>query len=480
MKEGYQLVIGLEIHIQLQTARKLFATESSGFIEEPNKHISPITWAHPGVLPQLNRQALRLAIRMGLATHCAIDRFSRFARKHYFYPDLPKGFQRTQSDQPICREGYLDLKVGGEWQQISIERIHLEEDAGKSIHDQDPAFSFVDLNRAGTPLLELVTRPEIHSIEAALAFLAEVRRIVRYHGVSDGDMEKGNLRCDANISLRPSPEAPLGTRVEIKNLNSFSFLQRAIEVEISRQTALLEAGKPVMRETRAFDPKTGTTLSLRSKEEAQDYRYLTEPDLPPLHLPEAWLEEEASQLLELPMARFRRYTETISEAEALTLIESLAMSQYLDNTTACGSSLQAAANWMLGPLSALARTGQWDWEQPAFPPSELAALIELVETRQVSHHDAKERLLPALLDPGHAPAALLSEQLGIRMVSQQNRIQEVIQAVMQENPDEVQRYRQGKKALVGFFVGKVMKELGGGVDPKEVNQVVMAQLSAPA
>lgn len=476
MKTSWQIVIGLEIHIQMQTERKLFSTEVSGFSDNPNSQISVITWAHPGVLPQLNEKAVKLAVRMGLATHCEIDQVCRFARKHYFYPDLPKGYQRTQSDQPICKEGYLDIKTGDEWKRIGIERIHMEEDAGKSIHDQDPASSFVDLNRAGTPLLELVTRPELRSIDEAVAFLAEIRRIARYHGVSDGDMEKGNLRCDANVSLRKSESDPLGTRVEVKNLNSFSFLQKAILFEVNRQSSLLERGLSVTQETRAFDSRNGTTLSMRNKEDAQDYRYLTEPDLPALSIPDEWLRTERQHLVELPLARYKRYTEEfeLGEAEATTLIEQIGMTDYLEAMIAAAAAPKSAANWLLGPVSS--SLDQPAWAELAISPKTMAELVSAIDDGSVSHHDGKDKLLPALLaDPGSSPDQL-ADKMGLKLVSQAGKIEKIMQAVMDANPDEVKRYQGGKKGLQGFFVGKVMRELRGGADPREVNQVVREML----
>ncbi len=480
MKEPYQIVIGLEIHIQMLTRRKLFSTESAGQTTSPNTQVSVITWAHPGVLPQLNTEALRLGVRMGLATHCEIDRHSRFARKHYFYPDLPKGYQRTQSDRPLCREGYLDIWVDRAWQRIAIERIHVEEDAGKSIHDQDLSASFVDLNRAGTPLLELVTRPELHSIQAAVSFLAEIRRMVRYLGVSDGDMEKGNLRCDVNVSLRANAQAKLGTRVEVKNINSFSFLQRAIEFEVARQTKLLDAGASVQQETRAFDARNGSTLPMRSKENVQDYRYFIEPDLPPLNLPEQWLKEARALVVTLPMARWKVYTESygIGESEAMALVEDRHLSDLLESSIAEGCPPRPAANWLLGPISAALHQTTWTWEQIPLSPAALAELIDLVETGAVSHHDAKEKLLPALLATPSLSASALADHLGIRLVSQAGKIAEIMQAIMAAHPEEVHRYRAGKKGLLGFFVGKVMRELGGGADPKEVNLGVVAGLES--
>lgn len=476
MKTSWQIVIGLEVHIQMQTERKLFSTEVSGFSDNPNSQISVITWAHPGVLPQLNEHAVKLAVRMGLATHCEIDQKCRFARKHYFYPDLPKGYQRTQSDQPICKEGYLDIHAEGAWKRIGIERIHMEEDAGKSIHDQDPTSSFVDLNRAGTPLLELVTRPEIHSIEEAVAFLAEIRRIARYHGVSDGDMEKGNLRCDANISLRKSDSDPLGTRVEVKNLNSFSFLQKAILFEVNRQSSLLERGKSVVQETRAFDSRNGTTLSMRNKEDAQDYRYLTEPDLPALSIPDEWLQTERQHLVELPLARYKRYTEEfgLGEAEATTLIEQVGMTNYLEAMITASAAPKSAANWLLGPVSAL--LDQASWDGLGVSPQTMAELVSLIDEGSVSHHDGKDKLLPAIMKAPESSPEQLADDMGLKLVSQAGKIETIMQGVMDANPDEVKRYRGGKKGLQGFFVGKVMRELRGGADPKEVNQVVREML----
>ena len=475
---GYQPVIGLEIHVQLNTRSKVFATEDFVFGGPPNAYVSPISLAHPGALPSLNQACIEQTIKLGLATHCEIDRYCYFARKNYFYPDLPKGYQLSQDQRPLCTDGYLDVpQADGQLRRVTLERIHLEEDAGKSIHDLDPVDSLIDLNRAGTGLAEVVTRPDLRSAAEAGALLAEMRRLVRYLEVSDANMEEGNLRCDANVSVMPTGATQYGTRVEIKNLNSISNLIRAVTYEIGRQIDLLESGQAVVQETRTWDPATQQTLPMRDKEMAADYRYFPEPDLLPLHLSADLLHDLGAGLPELPTARFQRYVAAgIAINEAFTLIEQRAFSDYFEALQARVGDPKAAANWLLGPVrSHLNATGE---DIAGFPvaPAALAALMALVDQGQVSLPAAREQVFPALVAaPATSPLAL-AQQLGVMLESQASALAEAMDALMAAHPDEVARFQAGKKQLQGFFVGQLMRQFRGKADPQEVNAVVRQKL----
>jgi aspartyl-tRNA(Asn)/glutamyl-tRNA(Gln) amidotransferase subunit B len=352
MEQRYETVVGLEVHIQLSTKTKLFCGDSAAYGGSPNTHISPITLAHPGTLPVLNKTAVEFAIKLGLALGCDITRHSFFDRKHYFYPDLPKGYQTSQSRSPVCMGGQLKVSVGGEEKFVQIHHIHLEEDAGKSIHDADPQYTCIDLNRAGVPLLELVTEPVIRSSEEAYAFLTNLRKLVRWTGICDGNMEEGSLRCDANISIRPVGQNELGTKVEVKNLNSIRNVRRAIDAEVERQTKMLDNGEIIIQQTRGYDADTNTTTGQRDKEEANDYRYLPCPDLPPFEISDAWLSEVRDMLPELPETLFEKYTTALGlpaqDAEVLT--EEKSLSDYFNQLVKETPHIKAAANWLLGPI----------------------------------------------------------------------------------------------------------------------------------
>ncbi|MDX2282815.1 MAG: Asp-tRNA(Asn)/Glu-tRNA(Gln) amidotransferase subunit GatB [Bacteroidia bacterium] len=483
MKDRYQPVIGLEIHIQLLTERKMFAPEGFAFASAPNTWISAVTLAHPGALPAPNRAAVGHALRLGLALGCEIDQTCYFSRKNYFYPDLPKGYQLSQDDRPICRHGSVEFPMpDGSIRAIALERIHLEEDAGKSLHDQSPDETFIDLNRAGVGLLELVTRPELHSAEEAGALLAEIRRTVRRLGVGDGNMEAGSLRCDANVSVKRPEDPQLGVRVEVKNINSISFLIRAIQFEIGRQIGLLEAGQAVQRETRTWDVASQRTLSMRVKETADDYRYFPEPDLQPLRIPDAHLEEVRRSLPELPAARFQRYRRELALPvnEALTLAEDPVFSDYFEALRPHAGDDRLAANWMLGPV----RSWLNDQQLPpgGFPvqPAMLGQLIALVHAGRISHHLAREQAFPALLAQPDLDLERYVQQLDPGQAgSLTSALETAMQALMAQFPDEVKRYRGGKKGLIGFFVGHLMKQTGGKAQPAEANAVAKRLLESP-
>jgi aspartyl-tRNA(Asn)/glutamyl-tRNA(Gln) amidotransferase subunit B len=480
MFRGYEAVIGLEIHAQLSTASKIFSSDAVGFAGAPNTRISPLSLGLPGVLPVLNQRAVELAILMGLATHCQIAEHCHFARKNYFYPDLPKGYQISQDNTPICRGGYLAIRTGerGEKQHVGITRIHLEEDAGKSLHDQDPFESLIDLNRAGVGLIEIVSEPDMRTPEQAAAYVGEVRKLVRYLGVCDGNMEEGNLRVDVNVSVR-KPGTPLGTRTETKNVNSISNVSKAIAYEIDRQINLLEAGEAVQQQTRTWDAVAGKTTLLRDKETADDYRYFAEPDLQPLHIGPDLLERLRAQLPSLPEALYTRYTQELglSDFDAGLLTEGKTYSDYYEAVLQHTENPRAAANWMNGPIKSY--LNEYAIELEAFPlsPETLGQLIHLIDAGKISHSAAKDQLWPALLQqPSAAPDALATE-MDLLLETNTAQLTVMIAEVLTQNPDKVAAYRSGKTGLLGFFVGQIMRASGGKADPKVINELILQSLA---
>lgn len=476
MSAAYEVVVGLEVHIQLLTHSKLFCADATGFGAAPNTQVSPISLAHPGTLPMLNAQAVELAIRLGLALQCRIAPHSHFDRKHYFYPDLPKGYQTSQLTQPILEGGFVHTPLGS----VPIHHIHLEEDAGKSIHDADPDYSCIDLNRAGMPLLELVTDPAIRSSDEAFAFLTELRRLVRWLQVCDGNMEEGSLRCDANISIRPTGSTTLGTKVEVKNLNSIRNVKRAIDAEVARQIALVSSGGRVVQETRGYDAASNTTLPQREKEEANDYRYFPCPDLPPFTCTPAQIAAIAASMPALPQALQQKFTTQyqlpLQDAQVLTEERSLA--HYFEELLAAGAAPKPAANWLIGPVKNWMNETQQDIEAFPLPARRLAAVIALVQEGTVNFSMAATRLLPALLaQPAEDPAALAA-QLGI--VQQRNTadLDTWVNEVLQAMPDKVKEYQKGKKGLIGLFVGEVKKRSKGQADPQAVTKLLEEKLNA--
>ncbi|MEZ4776864.1 MAG: Asp-tRNA(Asn)/Glu-tRNA(Gln) amidotransferase subunit GatB [Bacteroidia bacterium] len=479
IRAQYQTVIGLEIHVQLLTNSKIFAQEGFSFGSLPNHHVSVITMAHPGALPSINRRCIDHAVKIGLATHCQINRNSFFARKNYFYPDLPKGYQMSQDTDPICTHGFIDIRTeSGSQQKIRIGRIHLEEDAGKSLHDQDPHISMIDLNRAGVGLVEIVTEPDLRSAEDAATLLAEIRRLVRFLEISDGNMEEGSLRCDANISVMPVGSETLGTRVEVKNMNSFNHLTRAILYESERQIALIEAGGKVVQETRTWDVNTQKTSPMRQKETADDYRYFPEPDLLPLGLTEEYIEKIRSEIPRLPQELYLEYTESLQIAhnEAMTLTEQKNFADYFEAIRKLTPFEKEASNWLLGPVRAwLNDSGK---EIGDFPISteKLADLIRLVQEDKISNHAARDQVFPIMLvRPEESPLAIAGE-LNILLESKQDEVENAMIALMNQFPQETTRYRSGKKGLKGFFVGHIMRQFQGKASPREVNDVVERML----
>ncbi|MBU3744763.1 MAG: Asp-tRNA(Asn)/Glu-tRNA(Gln) amidotransferase subunit GatB, partial [Sediminibacterium sp.] len=466
--QQYEVVIGLEIHAQLATNSKLFCGDSNEFGGEPNTRISAISLAHPGTLPKTNKKAVELAVKLGLAIGCNIEQYNFFARKNYFYPDLPKGYQISQHTSPICKGGELIIETSTGKRSVKLNRIHLEEDAGKSLHDQHPTQTYIDLNRAGTPLVEIVTEPNIYSAEEAGQFVSEIRKLVRWLGVSDGNMEEGSLRCDANISLRPVGTEVLGTKVEVKNLNSIRHVKKAIEFEISRMTELLLQGKTIIQQTRSYDAGKDITFALRDKEEANDYRYFPDPDLAPFTLSDEYLHAIKQSIPELPNALFNRLIQLpgITEYDAHQLTDDIETARYFDAVAACSQHTKAIANWITGPIR------QWRNENQqgpaAFPvsPPRLAELIELVESAQVNFSTAVSKLLPAMLKENDAPL-LLAEKMNLLQNANELDLIAWVEEVLLSNPDKVSEYKKGKKGLLGLFVGEIKKISKGKADPQQ-------------
>jgi aspartyl-tRNA(Asn)/glutamyl-tRNA(Gln) amidotransferase subunit B len=470
----YDIVIGLEVHAQLLTRSKLFSGASTAFGAEPNTHTRPLCLGLPGVLPVVNAQAVELAMRAGLALECRVNEKSEWSRKHYFYPDLPKGYQVTQYEFPICEWG--QLKLGPEFSEraIRIRRIHLEEDAGKLIHAG--RVSLVDLNRAGTPLIEIVSEPDLTSSAEAVDYLKRLRELLVFLGVNDGNMEEGSFRCDANVSVKKKGTPTLGTRCELKNLNSFRFIQRAIEVEAARHVELLEGGGRIEQETRLFDPDRGETRAMRSKEDAHDYRYFPEPDLPLLRLEGAHIAQVKAALPELPEARRQRYVRALGlpayDAEVLT--GSRAMSELFDRCVALGLEAKKVSNWFMGELSRLLNEHQTTADQVRFTPAQFKELLAAVDGNVISANAAKE-VFAELFATGQSPVDIIAAK-GLAQVSDTGAIEAVIDEVMAANPKNVESWRAGRSQILGFFVGQVMKAMKGKGNPKLINELLTKKL----
>ncbi len=479
--DDFQLVMGLEVHAQLLTKSKIFCGCSTSFGGEPNSHTCPVCLGLPGVLPSLNAKVVEFAIRTGLALGSEVQSKSIWARKNYFYPDLPKGYQISQYELPVCRGGSVDVTVDGVEKRVRLVRIHMEEDAGKNLHDVSAdGSSGVDLNRAGVPLLEIVSEPDIRSIDEAVEYLKELRAILMYLGVNDGNLEEGSFRCDANVSVMPRGATALGTRCEIKNMNSFRFLRQAVDYEARRQVGILEGGGRVDQETRLFDPQRGETRSMRSKEEAHDYRYFPEPDLPPLAVGAAWVAEIRATLPELPRARARRYRDELglSDYDARLLTADRAVADFFEATLEhAGRRPEAAkkvANWLNGEAARLANetgTAPGAWK---LTPSSLSSLIRLVDSGTVGGPGAKQ-VFEEAFRTGADPARVVDER-GLAQVSDEGAIEAAVAKVVAESPAEVERYRAGNQKLLGFFVGKVMKETKGKANPALVNALLKKKL----
>ncbi|MFN4234313.1 MAG: Asp-tRNA(Asn)/Glu-tRNA(Gln) amidotransferase subunit GatB [Bacteroidia bacterium] len=481
MTDKYEAVIGLEIHIQLNTLSKAYSSDSTEFGNLPNTNVSVISLGHPGTLPKANKKVIEYAVKLGLACNCKITEFNGYARKNYFYADLPKGYQITQDKTPICTGGYITIKnKDGVEKRIHLTRIHMEEDAGKSLHDQDPYDTLIDLNRAGVPLLEMVSEPEIKSGEEAYQYVTEVRKLVRYLEICDGNMEEGSMRCDANISIMPKGSKVFGTKVEVKNMNSIRNVQRAIEYEIKRQAELLEKGEKIIQETRSFDAVSGTTFSLRSKEGADDYRYFPEPDLQPVIVTEEYKQKIKSTLPPLPDELFKKYTETfkLSTYDAAVLTESKEIALYFEELIKYCNNYKAAANWVMGEIKSYLNERALHINNFPLSPQTIASLINLIEEGKVSHSTASQKIFPLLIEnPSKLPLEIAQEN-NLIQESNADSILPMIEEVLAKYPEKVEEYKAGKKGLLGLFVGEVMKLSKGKADPKLTNQLVREKLES--
>lgn len=475
---NFEIVVGLEIHIQLKTESKLFAPDPNIFGAEPNQNVSFITTGYPGVLPKINKKAVEMAVKMGLATNCEISPYCYFDRKNYHYPDLPKGFQTTQDNLPICTKGWLNLEVDGKTKKVQINRIHMEEDAGKSIHDQHTTMSEIDLNRAGTPLLELVTEPDIRSGEEARTFVAAVRQIAQYIGVSDGNMQEGSLRCDANVSVRLKGTDVLNNRVEIKNVNSLRNIKRAIEHEAANQIKLMQQGQTVLQQTKGFDAKAGTTFVQRSKEMAFDYRYFPEPDLMPIEVKEDWLNEIKTHMPQLPEAAQKELQNEygLSEYQAKVISAEKEMVVYFKEVAEKNINYSAIANWLSGSIKSYINENNIYINALPLSPKNLANLIKAVDDKTLSNSLANSKLLPALLNDANLTVEYAIKSLNLRQSTNTNEIEQIIDTVLNNNTDKVAAFKKGRKGLLGFFVGAVMKQMKAA-DPALVNKILTDKLN---
>ena len=472
----YEAVIGLEVHVQLQTETKIFCSCSTTFGAPPNTHSCPVCVGMPGVLPVLNRKVVEFAMKTALATHCEIAPFSVFARKHYFYPDLPKGYQISQYDLPLAERGWVEIAINGQARSIGITRIHLEEDAGKLIHDENRPVSYVDLNRTGVPLIEIVSEPDIRSPEEAASYLKKVRQQVRYLEISDGNMEEGSLRCDANISLRPVGREDFGVRAELKNMNSFRNVQKALEFEIRRQTALLLDGHEIVQETRLWDAAKGVTVTMRGKEEAHDYRYFPDPDLVPVEIDNAWMDSVKAELPELPDAKCARFEEQygLSDYDAGVLTASKSLADYFEECVALFPSPKIVSNWVMVELFRLLKQQDREIDACPIPPAGLAELLKLIDDGTISGKMAKD-ILGQAYDSKKSPKEIVEEQ-GVAQVSDESALSAVVKQVVEAHPKEVEKCKAGKTKILGFLVGQVMKETKGQANPQKVNELLQKAL----
>ena len=472
----YEVVIGLEIHAELSTQSKAFCGCSTKFGAAPNTQCCPVCIGMPGALPVINKRALEYTVKAGLALNCSIARYTKIDRKNYFYPDLPRACQISQYDVPVCQNGYLDIAVNGSTRRIGINRIHLEEDAGKLLHDQYADSTLVDLNRSGVPLIEIVTEPDLRSAEEAKAFLETLRSILRYIDVSDCKMEEGSLRCDVNISVRPEGQKEFGVRTEMKNLNSFRAVYRAIEYEANRQITILEEGGTVLRETRRWDDGVGKSFSMRAKEHAQDYRYFPEPDLPAIEIDDRWVEEIRKQIPELPAQKQRRYVEEygLPEYDAGILTSSRDLADYFESCVKLYENPKAISNWLMGDFLRLVNEKNMEISSVPVTAESLVKLLKLVDSKVISGPIAKT-VFEEMFNTGKDPEAIVEEK-GLKQISDRDELVNVIKKVLAENPKSVEDYKKGKKKALGFLVGQTMKATKGKANPQLVNEILLEEL----
>ncbi len=477
--DKYETVIGLECHIQLLTKTKMYSNDVAEYGALPNTNISVVTLGHPGTLPVVNSKAIEFAVKLGIAVNANIREENQFARKNYFYADLPKGYQITQDKTPICNGGFITAKLkDGSTKKINLTRIHMEEDAGKSLHDIDPFETLIDLNRAGTPLLEIVTEPDFRSGEEAYAYLTEVRKLVRYLDICDGNMEEGSLRCDANISVMLKGAKEFGKKVEVKNMNSFRNVQRAIDFEIKRQIDLIEEGKLIAGETRSFDAVKGITFSLRSKENANDYRYFPEPDLQPVFVTQEYINKIKKDLPVLPDELFNLYTKTykLTEYDALQLIDLKEVAAYYNKLVKFTKNYKSAANWLMGPIKAWLNERALTISEFTLAPEKIAEIITLIDDGKLSNAAAAQSIFPELMNNQTKTAEQIAKELDLLQNSNSGELQSIIDSALSKFPEKVTEYKNGKVGLLGMFVGEAMKLSKGKADPKLLNQLVKETL----
>lgn len=481
IEHQYEAVIGLEVHVQLSTLSKAFCSDSASFGNLPNQNISAVSLGLPGALPLCNEKIIRYATKLGLAVKSKINRYNFFDRKNYFYADLPKGYQITQDNQPICMGGQLKIRLeNGIEKEIILNRIHMEEDAGKSIHDIDDKYSLIDLNRAGVPLLEVVTEPMISSGEEAAAYLSELRKLVRYLDICDGNMEEGSMRCDANVSIRIKGDKTLGNRCEVKNLNSIKNVQKAIEHEIKRQIKLVSKGERIEQNTLNFDAVTGQTSPLRSKEMANDYRYFPEPDLLPLVLSDDFLNEVKREMPVLPEELYQKFTSEMNlpSYDALVLTSEKNMADYFIEVTKHTSHYKMASNWIMGNIKSYLNDHQMGFDQFKIPPSEIAAIINLVEDKAINHHQAKDQLFNSLILEPYKKVSDLINELNLLIKNDNAELSSFIEKAIDRFPDKVKEYHNGKKGVLGLFMGELMKLSNGKIDPQNANKLLIEKIES--
>ncbi|MBU5593898.1 Asp-tRNA(Asn)/Glu-tRNA(Gln) amidotransferase subunit GatB [Amphibacillus sp. MSJ-3] len=473
---NFETVIGLEVHVELKTNSKIFSPSPNHFGAKPNENVNPIDLAYPGVLPVLNEEAVNFAMKAAMALNCEIATHTKFDRKNYFYPDNPKAYQISQFDQPIGENGWIDIEVDGKTKRIGITRLHMEEDAGKLMHSDD-GYSLVDYNRAGTPLVEIVSEPDIRSPEEAYAYLEKLKNIIQYTGVSDCKMEEGSLRCDANISLRPIGQEKFGTKTELKNLNSFSFVQKGLEFEEKRQRDVLLSGGTILQETRRYDEQTKETILMRVKEGADDYRYFPEPDLLPLYIDEDWKARIRAEIPELPDARKKRYIESLNlpAYDAMILTSTVEMSDFFEATIAAGADVKQASNWLMGEVSAYMNKQQKELSDLSLTPEGLAKMINLIDDGTLSSKMAK-KVFAELVEKGGDPEKIIKEK-GLIQISDEGQLTEIVTAILDKNPQSIEDFKNGKDRALGFLVGQVMKETKGQANPPMVNKILLAEMN---
>lgn len=472
----YEVVIGLEVHAQLLTETKMFCRCSTKFGSEPNSQTCPVCIGMPGVLPVMNRKAVEYAILTGLATNCRIAPYSRFARKNYFYPDLPKNYQISQYELPLCENGFVEIVVDDEVKRIGITRIHMEEDAGKNIHEELGDHSFVDLNRTGVPLMEIVSEPDLRSPGEASEYMKKLRAILRYLGVCDGNMEQGSLRCDANVSIRPVGQNEFGTRAELKNINSFKFVEKALEYEIKRQVSVIEDGGRIIQETRLWDSAAGVTRSMRSKEEAHDYRYFPEPDLPPILVSQEWIDEIKANLLELPDEKRKRFIgqHSLPEYDAELLTSEKAIADWYERVVESGGQPKVVANWIMGDLMRLLNEENKSVDALLFGPAQMVGMLKLIDDDTISGKIAKT-VFEEMYRTGKNAGDIVKEK-GLVQISDTSEIEMAVDDVLAKSASEVERFKAGDEKLMGFFVGQVMKATKGKANPKMLNDLLKEKL----